>query len=117
MRLKQRLVVKAPLLGCWQNMMLSNMNQIADLGQKESERKSPWTWMWALLGVASLAAAVGLKDYLIETRTGGTIICLDALLKSLAMGKHILLKLVFKGVDAMLAWHPSDTTSMVIKEH
>ena len=63
---------KGPVIGLLAEYdALSNMNQIADLGHKESETENQPGHGCGhnLLGVASLAAAVAMKDYLIETRT------------------------------------------------
>lgn len=106
---------KGPVIGLLAEYdALSNMNQIADLGHKESEKENQPGHGCGhnLLGVASLAATVALKDYLIETRTGGTIILFGCPAEESGYGKAYLAKAgVFKGVDAMLAWHPSDITS------
>lgn len=64
-----------------------------------------------LLGSASLAAAVGLKDYLQKNNIAGTIQLFGCPAEESGYGKSFMTRDgVFDGLDVALTWHPMDTT-------
>ncbi len=69
-----------------------------------------------LFGVGSVFAAVTLKEYLEQNKKPGTIRFFGSPAEEGGGGKIYMARAgVFNGVDAVLAWHPSDTTSASLK--
>lgn len=63
------------------------------------------------LGAGALAGAVGLKDYMAEKTTTGTIKFLGCPAEESGSGKAFMARAgTFDGIDAMLTWHPMNTT-------
>ncbi|MBY0503492.1 MAG: amidohydrolase [Bryobacteraceae bacterium] len=63
-----------------------------------------------LLGAASLFAAVTLKEWMAEKKIGGTLRFYGTPAEEGGSGKVYMLRAgVFKDVDTVLSWHPSDT--------
>ncbi|NLN82767.1 MAG: amidohydrolase [Firmicutes bacterium] len=66
-----------------------------------------------LLGTASLAAAVALKDYFSENNLTGTIIYYGCPGEEGGSGKTFMAREgVFDGLDAAITWHPGNTTAV-----
>jgi len=64
-----------------------------------------------LLGAATLAGAVAMKDYMKETGLKGTVIYYGCPAEEGGSGKAFMARAgLYKGVDAFLAYHPNDTT-------
>lgn len=71
-----------------------------------------------LLGAASFGAALGLKKYLEETKSSGTVIYFGCPAEEGGSGKAFMAKAgVFAGLDAALTWHPNDLTMAVTGSH
>ncbi len=66
-----------------------------------------------LLGTASLAAAIGIKDYLEKTGKSGTVIYFGCPGEEGGSGKAFMARDgVFDELDLALTWHPSDMNSV-----
>jgi aminobenzoyl-glutamate utilization protein B len=66
-----------------------------------------------LLGSASVAAAIAVKDYLEKTKTGGTVIYFGCPGEEGGSGKAFMARDgVFDGLDMALTWHPSDLNTV-----
>jgi aminobenzoyl-glutamate utilization protein B len=64
-----------------------------------------------LFGVASLAAAIAIKDQIASGRVKGTIKFFGTPAEESVYGKvYMIREGVFLGVDQMIAWHPADET-------
>jgi aminobenzoyl-glutamate utilization protein B len=64
-----------------------------------------------LFGVASLAAAIAIKDQIAAGRVKGTIKFFGTPAEESVYGKvYMIREGVFRGVDQMIAWHPADET-------
>ncbi len=64
-----------------------------------------------LFGTASLAAAIAVKDLIAAGRLKGTVKFFGTPAEESVSGKAYMIRDgVFRGVDAMLAWHPEDRT-------
>lgn len=67
-----------------------------------------------LLGAGALAAAYGMKCYLEETGTSGTVIFYGTPGEEGGAGKAFMAKDgVFRGLDCALTWHPFDNNQVV----
>lgn len=65
------------------------------------------------LGAGTVAAVVGLKDYMEKHGTKGTIVYYGCPGEEFGTGKAFMAREgVFDGVDANLAWHPGTTTAV-----
>jgi aminobenzoyl-glutamate utilization protein B len=65
------------------------------------------------LGSGALAAAVGLKDFLVSERRGGTIKFFGCPAEESGSGKAFMARAgIFDGTDAMFTWHPWTETRM-----
>lgn len=61
------------------------------------------------LGVGALAAAVAVKDYMVENNLPGTVRYYGCPAEEVGSGKAFMARDgVFEGVDAALTWHPGD---------
>lgn len=92
---------------------LSNLSQVAD-----DDKPNPLVvggnghgCGHNLLGSASLAAAVGLKDYLQKNNVSGTIQLFGCPAEESGYGKSFMTRDgIFNHLDVALTWHPMDTT-------
>lgn len=67
-----------------------------------------------LLGVGSLAAAIAVKDYLLENNLGGTVQYFGCPAEESGYGKTFMARDgLFKDVDAAFSWHPSTMNAVM----
>jgi aminobenzoyl-glutamate utilization protein B len=65
-----------------------------------------------LFGTASMAAAIALKDHLIKSKKAGTVKIFGTPAEEGGGGKVFMVREgLFKGVDAVLHWHPSSANA------
>lgn len=92
---------------------LEGMSQKCDTNIKEArEEGAPGHGCGHnLLGAATLAGAVAVKDYIKETGLAGTVIYYGCPAEEGGSGKAFMARAgLYKGVDAFLSYHPNDTT-------
>ncbi len=95
---------------------LTNLNQTAGVAEKSAPE--PGTNGHGcghnLLGVASLEAAVALKDYLASTGTSGTVRYYGCPAEEGGGGKCFMAREhLFDDLDAAITWHPGDLNQVV----
>lgn len=93
---------------------LSNLSQVADLGkqQAEVEGANGHGCGHNLLGMGSLAGAVGIKTYMERHNIQGTIKLFGCPAEESGYGKAFMARDgVFDDLDVALSWHPMDTNS------
>lgn len=92
---------------------LGNMSQVADAKEKKALEVggNGHGCGHNLLGTGSLAAAVGLKDFMKANGISGTIQLFGCPAEESGYGKSFMTRDgVFDHLDAALTWHPMDTT-------
>jgi aminobenzoyl-glutamate utilization protein B len=90
---------------------LDNLSQVADAAKQEAlEIGGPGHGCGHnLLGTGSLAAAVGLKDLMVEENLPGTIKLFGCPAEESGYGKAFMARDgIFDDVDVALSWHPMD---------
>jgi aminobenzoyl-glutamate utilization protein B len=88
---------------------LSNLSQESDIAVKQTDEPSGSGHGCGhnALGAGSLAAAVGLKDFLASNHHKGTIKFFGCPAEESGSGKAFMARAgVFDGTDVMLTWHP-----------
>ena len=93
---------------------LSGLRQTADTAEQDAAAGGPGHGCGHnLLGIGSLAAAIGLKNYLEERKCAGTVIYFGCPGEEGGSGKAFMARdHVFDGLDAAFCWHPSDVTGV-----
>ena len=97
---------------------LPRMNQAADVPVKQAERPGAAGHGCGhnLLGTGAMEAACLIRDWLLQTRSEGTVIYFGCPAEEGGAGKAFLTRSgCFHGLDFALAWHPGSKTG-VIKE-
>ncbi len=93
---------------------LSGLSQKAGQPEKEAvvHGGNGHGWGHHLLGVAGIAAAVAIKDYLDKTGRDGTVIYFGCPGEEGGSGKAFMAREgIFDCLDCALSWHPSDSTN------
>lgn len=94
---------------------LPNISQVADLPEKKMlvEGGNGHGCGHHALGAGSLAAAVGIKDYMKEAGLGGTIKFFGCPAEESGSGKAYMARAgLFEGLDGVLTWHPMNETAI-----
>lgn len=92
---------------------LSNLSQIADLAEEKALEKGANGHGCGhnLLGIGSVAGAIGVKEYLKQTGQNGTIKLFGCPAEEGGCGKSYMAREgVFDDLDLALSWHPGDQT-------
>lgn len=95
---------------------LSNLSQVSGLARQEQEVSGGHGHGCGhnLLGVGSLAGAFGMKKYLEETGTEGTVVYLGCPAEEGGSGKAFMAREgCFDELDCALTWHPGDNNQVV----
>lgn len=93
---------------------LSNLSQVADLGEKKAEivGGNGHGCGHNLLGIGSLAGAIGIKEYMAQTGLNGTIKLFGCPAEESGYGKAFMARDgIFDGIDVALSWHPMDVNT------
>jgi aminobenzoyl-glutamate utilization protein B len=107
----------SPMIG-----ILAEFDALPGLSQKAAARKEPIAGQDAghgcghhLFGSASIAAAVAIKNLLAASRLKGTIKLFGTPAEEGGSGKvYMVREGLFKGVDAVLHWHPLDVNDVTM---
>lgn len=93
---------------------LSGLGQVSGKTEKEPDGHSAGHGCGHnLLGVAALGGAIGLKKYLEETKSAGTVIYFGCPGEEGGSGKAFMAKAgCFDSLDAAVTWHPDSVTEV-----
>ena len=97
---------------------LPRMNQAADVPEKQAERPGAAGHGCGhnLLGTGAMEAACLIRDWLLQTRSEGTVIYFGCPAEEGGAGKAFLTRSgCFHGLDFALAWHPGSKTGLIKK--
>lgn len=95
---------------------LPRMNQAADVPEKQAERPGAAGHGCGhnLLGTGAMEAACLIRDWLLQTRSEGTVIYFGCPAEEGGAGKAFLTRSgCFHGLDFALAWHPGSKTGLI----
>lgn len=95
---------------------LPRMNQAADVPEKQAERPGAAGHGCGhnLLGTGTMEAACLIRDWLLQTRSEGTVIYFGCPAEEGGAGKAFLTRSgCFHGLDFALAWHPGSKTGLI----
>ena len=95
---------------------LPRMNQAADVPEKQAERPGATGHGCGhnLLGTGAMEAACLIRDWLLQTRSEGTVIYFGCPAEEGGAGKAFLTRSgCFHGLDFALAWHPGSKTGLI----
>lgn len=94
---------------------LPKLSQVADVAQKTifEPGKAGHGCGHNLLGAGSLAGAIGIKDYMLETGLSGTIKYFGCPAEESGSGKAFMAReKLFDDLDGILTWHPMTETNI-----
>jgi len=94
---------------------LGSLSQKADVAVREAIKQGGHGHGCGhhLLGTASLASVVALKEYMSEQKIAGTVLYYGTPGEEGGSGKAFMAREgVFKGLDAAITWHPGTTTNV-----
>ena len=97
---------------------LPRMNQAADVPEKQAERPGAAGHGCGhnLLGTGAMEAACLIRDWLLQTRSEGTVIYFGCPAEEGGAGKAFLTRSgCFDNLDFALAWHPGSKTGLIKK--
>ena len=95
---------------------LPRMNQAADVPEKQAERPGAAGHGCGhnLLGTGAMEATCLIRDWLLQTRSEGTVIYFGCPAEEGGAGKAFLTRSgCFHGLDFALAWHPGSKTGLI----
>ena len=95
---------------------LPRMNQAADVPEKQAERPGAAGHGCGhnLLGTGAMEAACLIRDWLLQTRSEGTVIYFGCPAEEGAGSKQFMARAgCFHGLDFALAWHPGSKTGLI----
>ena len=95
---------------------LPRMNQAADVPEKQAERPGAAGHGCGhnLLGTGAMEAACLIRDWLLQTRSEGTVIYFGCPAEEGGAGKAFLTRSgCFDNLDFALAWHPGSKTGLI----
>ena len=95
---------------------LPRMNQAADVPEKQAERPGAAGHGCGhnLLGTGAMEAACLIRDWLLQTRSEGTVIYFGCPAEEGGAGKAFLTRSgCFHSLDFALAWHPGSKTGLI----
>lgn len=104
-----------PVIGFLAEMdALPGMSQVADLSEKKAEENGGAGHGCGhnAIGTGVIAGAVAIKQLMEKEKLKGTLKVFGCPAEEMGYGKSIMAREhVFDGLDAILTWHPMDTTS------